>query len=627
MISAAVAAAIAGGPGWDLELPFVPATGSPIWVRATGHAEFEEGQAVRLVGAFQDITVVHALSAQLAQQLELMHVTLKSIGDAVVTTDGRGHITWLNPMAERMTGWLSREAEGRPSQQVLHLVHETSRAPAESPIDACLQNHNTAGLAHQTVLISRDGTEYGIEDSAAPIRDAEGAILGCVLVFHDVTEQRRISGEMTYRATHDALTGLVNRAEFESRLKRVLALAQQRHSKHALLYIDLDQFKLVNDACGHSVGDQLLQQISALLGEVVRSRDTLARLGGDEFAVILEHCGADQAQRVAQAICDRMDDFRFVHDDRRFRVGTSIGLVPLDDRWPTASAVMQAADASCYAAKEAGRNRVHLWFDTDAAMRTRHGQTQWATRLEQALDEGAFALHVQRIVPLKTAGQGLHGEVLLRLREADGSLIAPGLFLPAAERFHLAARLDRWVIHQVVGRLMDLPSLDGIDLIAINVSGKSVGDRSFHRSAVEEFRAAGPAVCQRLCIEITETAAITNLAEAALFIEQLRELGVRTALDDFGAGASSFGYLKTLKVDMLKIDGQFVRDILDDPLDDAAVRCFVDVARVLGVACVAEFVDRPDVLSRVRDLGVDYAQGFLLHKPEDMATVLQACRV
>lgn len=754
LISAAVASAIASGTDWDLELPFIPAGGGQIWVRATGHAESERGQVVRLVGAFQDVTEqvvqrraleaarermvlatdsggigiwdydpvsgevttddwmdrlfkvqgrsgprafaewlaqvheddrdsvinaiadsvasgrpldiefrvrwpdasvrrlkataqvhhglqgstrmvgvcrdvteLHELGAELARQHELMRVTLASIGDAVLTTDALGRVTWLNPTAERMTGWCSGEAKGRPSRQVLHLVHESTREPAASPIEACLRNQDLAGLAHHTVLISRNGVEYGIEDSASPIRSADSTILGTVLVFHDVTEQRRISGEMTYRATHDALTGLVNRAEFESRLKRVLEVAHHRHGQNVLFYIDLDQFKLVNDACGHSVGDQLLQQISKLLSEIVRSRDTLARLGGDEFAVILEHCEVDQAQRVAQAICDRMDDFRFIHDDRRFRVGASIGMVPLDERWASAAAVMQAADAACYAAKEAGRNRVHVWFDTDATLRTRHGQTQWATRLEHALDEEAFVLHLQRIIPLEGANQGLHAEVLLRMRDADGSLIPPGVFLPAAERFHLATRIDRWVIHNVVRQLTRLPSLAAIDLITVNVSGQSVGDRSFHRAAVEELRAAGPEVCGRLCIEITETAAITNMSEAALFIEQLRDLGVRTALDDFGAGASSFGYLKTLKINILKIDGQFIRDILDDPLDDAAVRCFVDVARVLGVECVAEFVDRPDVLSRIRELGVNYAQGFLLHKPEDMAAVLETCQV
>ena len=332
VIQAAVDLAMATGQGWDVELPFIPATGQRIWVRAAGEAEFTDGQPVRLVGTFQDITAIRALTGELAEQHELLRVTLESIGDAVITTDATGRVTWLNPVAERMTGWLNAEAKGRPVGQVFHIVNEDTRAPTENPVATCLQQGKIVGLANHTVLISRDGGDFGIEDSAAPIRHANGEILGVVLVFHDVTEQRRLSGEMSYRATHDALTGLINRAEFETRLRRTLNKAHEDRSEHALLFIDLDQFKLVNDACGHSVGDQLLQQVSKLLGEAVRARDTLARLGGDEFAVILEHCSAEQALRVAQKICERMDDFLFMHDERRFRIGASIGLVPVDNR-------------------------------------------------------------------------------------------------------------------------------------------------------------------------------------------------------------------------------------------------------------------------------------------------------
>ena len=604
------------------ELPLVKATGQRIWVRAVGAAEFEGGKPVRLMGAFQDVTALRTVTAKLAEQLELMRVTLQSIGDAVITTDASSTVTWLNPVAERMTGWLSAEAKGRPVSQVFHIVNEETRAPAENPVAACLQQGKVAGLASHTLLISRAGAEFGIEDSASPIRNERGELLGVVLVFHDVTEQRRLSGEMSYRATHDALTGLVNRAEFEARLRRTLNKAHEDRSEHALLFIDLDQFKLVNDACGHSVGDQLLQQVSKLLSETVRARDTLARLGGDEFAVILEHCSADQAKRVAQQICERMDDFRFMHDERRFRIGASIGLVPLDNRWGSTAAVIQAADTSCYAAKEAGRNRVHAWYDTDQAMRARHGEMQWAARLEQALDENRFALYAQRIHALDQQTHGLHAEVLLRMIDSDGSVVQPAAFLPAAERFHFASRIDRWVLRHSIDTLQSLSDLATVDTLCVNLSGQSIGDRAFHRQAIDTLTDAGAEVCQRLCLEITETAAVTNMADANVFIGQVRALGVRIALDDFGAGASSFGYLKNLTVDLIKIDGQFIRDLIDDPLDDAAVRCFVDVARVVGVKTVAEFVDRPEVLDRVRGIGIDFAQGYLLHRPEPIETVL-----
>lgn len=609
--------ALESGKDFRSEFRVVWADGSVHFLRATGRITRDaHGQAVRLVGVNWDVTPMRQLSNELAEQHELLRVTLQSIGDAVITTDAASQVTWLNPAAERMTGWLSTEALGRPIAQVFHILNDSTRQPSENPVTACLQQGKNVGLANHTVLISRTGAEFGIEDSTAPIRSPSGDVLGAVLVFHDVTEQRRLSGEMSYRATHDALTGLVNRAEFETRLRRTLDKAHEEGSQHALLYIDLDQFKLVNDACGHSVGDQLLQQVAKLLSDAVRARDTLARLGGDEFAVILEHCTADQAGRLAQLICDRMEEFRFVHDGRRFRIGASIGLVPLDSRWLNTAAAMQAVDISCYAAKEAGRNRVHVWFDTDEAMRTRHGEMQWATRLEQALDEDKFVLYAQRIEPLHSRSTGLHAEVLTRLLDTDGNLIPPGAFLPAAERFHMATRIDRWVLKHAVQHIQLLPELAALDTLCINLSGQSVGDRAFHRHAVATLAEAGSAVCQRICLEITETAAVTNMTDAVIFIEQVRALGVRIALDDFGAGASSFGYLKTLKVDLLKIDGSFVKDLMEDPLDDAAVRCFVDVARVVGVKTVAEFVDRPDVLQRVRELGVDYAQGFLLHRPE-----------
>ncbi len=599
--------------------------GSWIWVEDRGRliTRTADGRPEWVFGIHIDISerkrrddAMLRLSAELAQQHELMRVTLQSIGDAVITTNADGLVSWLNPVAERMTGWLSSESIGRPLLQVFHIINEETREPAPDPVAACLAEGKTVGLAPKTLLIARDGTEYGIQDSAAPIRSPQGEMLGVVLVFHDVSEQRRLSGEMTYRATHDSLTGLVNRAEFESRLLRTLRHAQENDSNHALLYIDLDQFKLVNDACGHAIGDQLLQQVSKLLGDSIRTLDTLARLGGDEFAIILEHCTMEQASRVAQKICDRMNDFRFIHGERRFRIGTSIGLVPLDKRWANAAAIQQAADASCYAAKEAGRNRVHAWFETDVTMRERNHEMQWTTRIQHALDHDCFVLFAQRIHCLRDQALGIHAEVLLRLRNDDGSLVQPGVFLPAAERFHLASRIDRWVLQNAVRWLQCLDEPDAIDSLSVNLSGQSVGDRAFHAWALALFAAAGAATCSRLCLEITETAAVTNLADAAIFIGHVRAVGVKVALDDFGAGASSFGYLKALPVDYLKIDGQFIRTLLSNPLDEAAVRCFADVARLMGLETVAEFVESPEVLERLKEMGVDYAQGYLEHRPE-----------
>ncbi len=560
-------------------------------------------------------------AAARAAQHELLRVTLASIGDAVITTDAQLRVTWLNPVAERMTGWPVAEAEGQPVQRVFQIVHEQTRMVAQNPVELCIQSGLVTGLADQTVLVSRGGRDYGIQDSAAPIRSEHGEVLGAVLVFHDVSEQRRISGEMTWRATHDALTSLLNRAEFEVRLRHVLRLAHEESSVHALLYLDLDQFKLVNDACGHAVGDHLLQQVSQLLAGVARTSDTLARMGGDEFALILEYCEVEQASRVAQSICDRMDSFRFVHDDRRFRVGASIGVVPIDSRWPSVAAIQQVADTACYAAKEAGRNRVHLWSESDANLQARQFEMHWTERIERALDESGFELFAQRIRPLDRDESGLRAEILLRMRNPDGSHAMPGAFLPAAERFQLASRIDHWVLRATLSWLKALPRLRDVVSLSVNLSGQSVGDRAFHRWALNELTEVSPAIRTRLCLEITETAAVTNLADAAQFVGAVRAAGVKVALDDFGAGASSFGYLKNLPVDVLKIDGQFIRDLVSDPLDDVAVRFFTEVARVRGIRTVAEFVEHAATLERLKAIGVDYAQGYLIHRPEPLGSL------
>ena len=630
-LRAALQAATTQGQAWDLELPFARANDQRIWVRMVGSAEFVDGVAVRLVGAMQDISdrvnqrlELDQLARDLDEDRSLLKVTLASISEALVTTDVHGIVTWLNPVAERMTGWASAEAIGRPLAQVFHVLNEDTRRPMPEHVLACLDGGGLATAASRLVLLSRNGEEFGIQDSSAPIRNEAGDVLGVVLVFRDVSEQRKLSSEMSFRATHDALTGVYNRAEFELRLGRSLEQSRQDGSDHAMLYIDLDQFKLVNDACGHASGDQLLQQVVRLLAESVRGSDTLARLGGDEFGILMAHCTADQAQRAAQKICDRMDEFRFVHGERRFRIGASIGLVPVDRRWQTTAAIQQAADTSCYAAKEAGRNRVHVWFDTDVVVQERQFEMQWTTRIEQALDDDGFVLFAQRIEPLKDRAAGLHAEVLLRMTQPGGGLVAPGAFLPAAERFHLASRIDRWVLRQVVEWMKALPDLASIELLSVNLSGQSVGDRSFHRWALDLLDRAGPGVCSALCLEITETAAVTSIADAVIFIDQVRAFGVKVALDDFGAGAASFGYLKNLTVDILKIDGQFVRDLVDDPLDEVAVRCFADVAHVMGLVTVAEFVDKPAVLSKLKTMGIDFAQGFLLHLPEPIDALMES---
>ncbi|MDZ5461462.1 putative bifunctional diguanylate cyclase/phosphodiesterase [Azohydromonas lata] len=600
--------------------------GQPIAV-SVSLAPLRDPQGV-LVGATKIIRDIRA-QARAAQELQ----------------DERRRLAWIiEATAAGTWEWNVQTGQTRFNERWAGILGRTLDELAPISIQTWLDHAHPEDLQRSAALLQRhfDG-ETETYDCEARMRHRDGhwvwvLVRGRVMTrtadglpqwmfgtHVDITSLHRLNEELRHRAAHDALTGLPNRTEFETRLQRLLHRCAGDGTRHALMYLDLDQFKLVNDACGHAAGDRLLQQVARLLSGSMRSRDTLARLGGDEFGLLLEHCDEAHAQRVAQQICQRMDDFRFSCEEQRFRIGASIGLVPVDARWGSLAAVMQAADTSCYAAKEAGRNRVHRWHDSDAALRARQGEMQLATRLEQALDEDRFVLYAQRIEPLGEAGPGgaLHAELLLRLLERDGTVVAPGGFLPAAERFQLAPRIDRWVLTRTLALLRALPDLSVVDMLCVNLSGQSVGDRAFQGDALAALEAAGPLLCRRLCLEITETAAVTNIAEASAFIAQARALGLRIALDDFGAGASSFGYLKSLQIDLLKIDGQFVRNLVDDPLDDAAVRCFQQVARVVGVQTVAEFVDSPAVLQRLQEIGVDHAQGYLLHKPQPVAQVLQ----
>ena len=578
---------------------------------------------------FQDITALRTREAAvqhtqqaLQQANQVLHAqnallrsTLQSIGDGVVTTDAGGIINWLNPAAATLTGWPLADAVGLPLARVCVTVDRATRQPVQRALPAVVQAAGSPRQHGQSELLARDGRVIAVEESLAPILDQGGQVLGGVLVLHDVSERRRLSDRLQHLATHDALTGLLNRTEFEARLLRCIERLDEDGRQHALLFIDLDQFKLVNDTCGQRVGDELLRQVGRMLRDGVRARDTLARLGGDEFAVLLEHCSVEQATRIASDICKQMENLRFGQDSRYVRLGASIGLVPVDQRWTSLADVLQAGDACCHVAKVQGRNRVHVWVDSDAIVNARQAETRWAQRIEGALQDDRFALFFQRIEPLQPGGSGWQAEVLLRLVGVNGRLEVPGAFLPAAERFNLASRIDLWVLRQVLARLAALPHTGDIDVLCINLSGRSLADRNFHHHVLEALRGLHVEVRHCLCFEISETVAVTHLSDAAVFMQQVRALGVRIALDGFGSGPSSFAYLKQLPVDLLKIDGQLVHGVVSNPLDEVAVRSFVEVARVMGVKTVAESVESPAVLQRLRELGVDAAQGYLLHRP------------
>jgi diguanylate cyclase (GGDEF)-like protein len=419
------------------------------------------------------------------------------------------------------------------------------------------------------------------------------------------------------------LTGLINRNEFERRLERVLSSSQDATAEHALCYMDLDQFKVINDTCGHIAGDELLRTLGGVLKKRIRKRDSLARLGGDEFAVLMEHCSLPQAQKVAKDLIKDVGDFRFIWEGKNFSIGISIGLVPIIQA-DNVTELLKRADIACYAAKDAGRNRVHVYLPEDEAMSQRHGEMQWVSQINHALEENRFQLYAQSIEPLaENTVSSIHVEFLLRMN-LDGKIISPGRFLPAAERYYMASKIDRWVIDSVFNMLVNNPGfLSRLYVGTVNISGQSIAEPDFLDYVVRRLKAfAIPG--NKICFEITETAAISNLANASRFIHRVKKFGCKFALDDFGSGLSSFGYLKTLPVDYLKIDGLFVKDIVDDKIDFAMVKSIHEIAHVMGKATIAEFVESEAIKNKLREIGVDYVQGFAISRPRSVEELLRA---
>lgn len=572
----------------------------------------------------RDISERKQLEQRLSEEKERAEVTLGSIGDAVVRTDANGIIEYVNPVAEQLLGARGMELAGRAISSVLALVHETTREPIENPIETCLREKRVVGRSNLSLLVRPDGREFAIDDSAAPVTNRDGEVIGAVLVFHDVSRARTLARQLAHQASHDFLTGLVNRHEFERRVGRALTRAQQEDVTHALCFLDLDQFKVVNDTCGHVAGDELLRQLANALQRKVRRRDTLARLGGDEFGVLLEHCPPGQATRVAHELLETVQEFRFVWEGKPFALGVSVGVVPITAECESLAAVLRDADAACYAAKERGRNRVHFYEPNDAVMALRQGEMQWVSRVTSALEEHRFRLYGQPIVPLvPRPNERTRVEVLLRLVERDGTIIAPGAFIPAAERYNLMGAVDRWVVREVTSMYGRHRGAGVKPIASINLSGASLGDPSM-LAFVRDQLSRHELPPETLCFEITETAAIANLAQAAHFIRELKALGCWFALDDFGSGMSSFAYLQSLPVDFLKIAGAFLRHIESDPVEYAMVEAINRVGHVMRLKTVAEGVEQLETLETLRKLGVDYAQGFAISEPvalEELTTI------
>jgi diguanylate cyclase (GGDEF)-like protein/PAS domain S-box-containing protein len=580
----------------------------------------------------EKLDIIKHFSARAAAELErnlaandVLHakekaqVTLHSIGDAVITTDSVGCIDYMNPVAETLTGWRFHQVMGMSLEAVLHLEDDVTGEVIPDPALRCLSEKRIVAPKSDNVLVARNGERYSIQGSAGPMLDAKGDCIGVVLVFKDVTDSHRLQKLMVHKATHDPLTGLVNRSEFEQRLKKALQSTKEYENTHALLYLDLDQFKVVNDAAGHVAGDELLKQICTLLANQLRGRDTLGRLGGDEFSVLLENCPLSKASKVAQILIDVIREYRFVWDDKTYQVGVSIGIVPITAESTSTAELMTHADQACYCAKDLGRGRAHVYDAKDAELAKQHGEILQISDLREALAREQFQLLYQPIISLDAAqsGMGTHAEVLLRMLDQAGNYILPGSFLPAADRFGLMQAIDRWVIGKVFKDYAHLFMQNPHLLLSLNLSANSIADDSLADYIVRMFDKS-VVLPHQICFEVNETVVTNNLSNMGQLIDRLGGMGCKFALDNFGSGLSSFSFIKNLKIDYIKIDGNLVRDISEDAIDRAMVESINTMGHLLGIRTIAECADSESSIQALKSLGIDYAQGFYLGNPVSM---------
>ncbi len=568
----------------------------------------------------EEIQHCRKIEEALFLEKELAQVTLESIGDAVITTDLFGNIEYLNPVAEQLTGWKMTQAKDQPLSDVFTMINELTGDLIENPVKQVIQMNQRINLASYTVLRSHNQLEYAIEGSIAPIHSRKNQVIGVVLVFRDVTASRQLVSQISWQANHDHLTGLLNRQAFEKKVLEAIQITYNQNQQHALCFLDLDKFKLINDTCGHEAGDELLRQITTLMQTRVRSSDSLARLGGDEFGLLLYNCSLVKAQDIAETLRSLVEEFRFVWNNKIFSIGVSIGIVKIDENTQNLASVLRNADTACYAAKAQGRNCVCLAETQGNKPTKQQKEKQWIVEINQALQENRFCLYYQKIASIQEQSKNQdHYEVLLRLIDDNGQVISPQTFIPIAERYGLMPAVDRWVIQNFFTRyehyLKNYSKAHKLDQIyTINLSGMSVSSNQF-LSFLKDQLSQHQIPPNTLCFEITETAAIANLKQAVKLIKELKKLGCRFALDDFGSGMSSLTHLKYLPVDYLKIDGSFVKNIATAHIEYAMVESFNHIGHVMGIKTVAEFVENQAILKKLKAIGVDYAQGYTIAKP------------
>ena len=562
------------------------------------------------------LVLVARNAVALAREKQRAVVTLGSIGNGVIVTDKLGLVQFMNPMAEHLTEFSSMEAQNRPIEEIFKVISDDGDSLVENSVRSCLRTSKTARPSEHAVLISNRQNEVVVEHSASPIMSGNGDVDGVVMVFDDVTSAHRMARNLEYQASHDALTGLVNRREFENRINESLITAKQDIKTHALLYLDLDQFKIVNDTCGHVAGDELLKQVVDEIKALLRASDTFARLGGDEFGVLLGYCTVAPAVQLAEKILQAVRDYRFCWDGKTFQIGVSIGVIPITPESDNLASVLGAADMACYSAKDLGRDRVHVYEASDQEVAARKGEMNWVGRINEALEENKFVLYGQKIVSIGQETNLNHQELLIRMRDEDGSHIPPGAFLPAAARYNTISNIDLWVITHAFKYYAHLiKNNKDTGLLCINLSGDSLAQGTLVGFVLDQanHHHVNPA---HICFEITETEAVTNLNHARDIINTLKDSGFKFSLDDFGSGMSSFSYLKNLPVNYLKIDGSLVKDIVDDEVSRSMVEMINRIGHIMGMETIAEFVENDEILAVLNEIGVDYAQGYGVDMPK-----------
>jgi diguanylate cyclase (GGDEF)-like protein/PAS domain S-box-containing protein len=551
------------------------------------------------------------------ERVKMFSTVMEQSHDSVMVTNESGKIEYVNPKFTESTGYSNVEILGKNSRLV---QPEWISNEVQDEFFKTLDNNKA--WRSEVQYKRKNGEVYWAFESISSIKDEQGHVIHYLSTHRDITQEYKLNEQLNFNATHDELTKLINRREFERRVERLLSVAGVDSAEHALCYMDLDQFKVVNDTCGHVAGDELLRQLSSVLLNTIRKRDTLARLGGDEFGLLFEHCSLDDAHHITKSLLNAVQNFQFSWEGRSFKLGVSIGLIAITEKTLVMTELLKAADTACYMAKDAGRNRIHIYHADDSEIQERQGEIQWVPRINQALDNNLFRLYAQAIVPIE-GNTELHYELLIRMIDDKGDIIPPGAFLPSAERYNLITHLDRWVIaHAFKLLLKHTDFLKQINFVSINISGPSLADPEFLDFVHNELKQTqlDP---EKICFEITETAAISNLNRASLFISLMKKLGCRFALDDFGSGLSSFAYLKNLPVDYLKIDGMFVKDIVDDPIDYAMVKSINEIGHVMGMKTIAEFVENDEIKNMLKELDVDYVQGYGIGKPMPLTELFE----